>query len=169
MNGDDKDIKKHWNAQEPSLFREPGKHDPGFSIVNNTGQAKDILASEMDGNPVQLYKTRNPATTYEDPIAKAQSLIRWHHSHQPSDDEFRTRVKSVEDQLLFLLLRGDMSDNQRANGLVKLAKLLADAQKRQEDLLHRDKVEERKRTEQMLKASRMAEQMRRQRRGDGDA
>lgn len=153
-----KDVQKHWKAQEPSVFRKPYTRDKGHSIINSLDEVKQVLAMEVSGQPVDLYKTRSPATTYPDPIADAQSLIKWFHKGMTAE-EFATRITSPVEHLLYLILYGNMSDNQRAANITKLSKLLFDEQKRLEDKLHREKEIELKRQNNLMRGIKLQEEM----------
>jgi hypothetical protein len=114
---------------------------------------------ELSGSPVELYRSRSPATNYPDPIKRSQELIQWHHRCKPSAKDFKGQVNTLSDQMLYLILYGNMSDNQRANALVKLSKQLFEEQKQQEALLHRDKEIELKRQGALLKAASLQEKI----------
>ncbi len=114
---------------------------------------------ELSGNPIDLYKTRSPATDYPDPIAKAQSLLQAHHQKGLSKEEFRACIVTPADHLMYLIVHGDMSDNQRASNMVKLAKLIFDEHKRQEDALHREKEIELKRQTNVMRGIKLQEEL----------
>ena len=159
---DPSEVKKHFQAQreEQSIFVPDGRRDKGVSIVENPAEVRAVVEAEISKGPVALYKLRNPATIYTDPIARTQELIRAYRAEGVSGDDFKARIQSLEDEILYQILYEPMSAKQRVDSLVKLSKLVFEAQKRQEDLIHRDRQEERKRQDQLLKASRMGEQMR---------
>lgn len=148
----------HWKAQQASVFRAPYSRDAGLQIIHSTAEVREVLNMEVQGQAIDLLRHRSPATTYSDPIALAQAFIRSHHEGAGST-ELAAQVNSVESQLLYLILCGDMSDNQRANALVKLSKLLFEAQKHQEALLHKDREIELKRQGNLMKAEKLREEI----------
>jgi hypothetical protein len=156
------EVKKHFDAQreEQSVYVKPGRKDKGVSIVESPAEVRAVIETEAQQGPVALYKLRNPATLYSDPIARTQELIRFYREDGASADEFRSRIQSIEDEILYQILYEAMSAKQKVDSLVKLSKLVFEAQKRQEDLIHRDRQEERKREENLLRATRLGEQMR---------
>lgn len=114
---------------------------------------------EVSGTPVELYKSRSPATDYVDPMAKAQALIQAHHAKGLTEKEFKACIVTPSDHLLYLIIHGRMSDHQRATNLQKLAKLIFDEQKRQQDALHREREIELKRQNNVMRGIKLQEEL----------
>lgn len=154
------ECKRHFKAQEASVFRDPSKRDLGVSIVNTPAEAKAILQAELAGEPVTLPKLRNTAVDLVDPTARVQGQIRAIYKGKVSKEQFEGQIESPRDMLLYEIAFGDQTSNQKAKNLVALAKLLHEEQKLQEEILHRNRQLEQKRTDQLLRATRMADEMR---------
>ncbi|MEV4934135.1 hypothetical protein [Sphingobium sp. LSP13-1-1.1] len=152
-------AKRHFDAQDRSVFRKPGSRDPGVTILNDPKEAKALIASELAGNQVATYKTRNPATTFPDPAADMQRKIRSIHAGRIAPESFKENIDTVQDYLLYEIAFGDQTSNQRAKNLVALAKLLHEEQKRIDELVHRERQLEAKKTDQLLKGRALQEQM----------
>ena len=153
------EAKRHFDAQERSVFRKPHCRDDGVTILNDPKEAKALLASELAGNPVATYKSRSPATNYPDPAADMQRKIRSIHAGQITPEKFAQNIESVQDYLLYEIAFGDQTSNQRSKNLVALAKLLHAEQQRIDELVHREKQREAKKTDQLLKAGALQEQI----------
>lgn len=154
-----KEVKKHWDAQDPSIFRKPYTRDKGHSIINSVQELKQVLDMEVSGQPVDLYKTRSPATTYPDPVASVQYLIQSYHSKSLTKKEFAEQVKTPIEHQLYLILYGNMTDHQKATNIDKLIKQLFAEQKRIEDLVHREKEIELKRQNNIMRGIKLQEEM----------
>ena len=159
---DPSEVKKHFDAQreDQSIFVPPRRPDKGVSIVDSPAEVRAVVETEISEGPVSLYRLRNAATVYSDPIARTQELIRFYRAEGGTAEEFKGRIQSLEDEILYQILFEPMSAKQKVDSLVKLSKLVFEAQKRIEDLIHRDRQEERKREEQLVRTTRLAEQMR---------
>jgi hypothetical protein len=153
------ESKRHFNAQDKSVFRKPFDRDPGVTILNDVNEAKALLTSELAGQTVTTFKSRNPATTYPDPAAEIQAKIRSIHKGKTTPETFVQGITSPLDYLLYEIAYGDQTSNQRSKNLVALAKLLHEEQKRIDELVHRERQIEAKKTDQLIKGRALQEQI----------
>ena len=125
---DEKEAKRHWSAQEPSLERPYKTRDKGLTQVDNPKEIRTILEREAEEGPVATYKARTPRNIV-DPVARAQSLTRSHAQDGMDSEAFRAKCETPEDYQLWLAFYGDMKDRDRGQLLNKLSAQLWDRQK----------------------------------------
>lgn len=153
------EVKRHWQAQEPSFFRPYGARDPGHTILNTKAEVIEIVSAELEGEEVEVFKAKTPAIAIEDPYSRVQSLIRWYHRANPSKDEFSDRVEGLLDHQLLLLLYGDMKDRDRSHALNKFAGQVFEAQKHQERMMLEERKLEQRKVEGLRNANSLRMQM----------
>lgn len=147
------EARRHWQGQDPSVFRQPGSHDPGMSIVPNRDAVLEVVEREAAGEAVSLYRQKSPATALPDPVAEAQRVVR--RSRAKSLEEVLAEdCRTVEHMMLVNALKGAMTASQRATALKHVAEMIFRQQQeasKQHNILKR---EEERRAEQMLAAMR---------------
>ena len=116
-----KQVKRHWQSQEPSLFRKPNSRDKGISIVTDKKQMRAIVAHEIAGEAQEVFRLKSPAGEWHDPLARMNDLIRMSTQRGVDAKTFRELCQTPDDLMIYELLYGEMTSSQRSNGLIKVA------------------------------------------------
>lgn len=61
-------VKRHWDAQDTSVFQKPFTRDPGVTIVNTQAEVDRQLLAARDGEAVPAYRLRNTDDILADPL-----------------------------------------------------------------------------------------------------
>lgn len=110
-----------------------------MSLVESVSEVHGIIENEIDSGPTPVFKLRSTALELPDPIARSQWLIRERTKRNVGPEEFLDCCESVEDLMLFNCLYGNMADNQRNQGLAKLADLLF---RKQQEVLKQHNIQQ---------------------------
>jgi hypothetical protein len=125
---DEKEAKRHWQAQEPSLSRLYNSKDKGLTQVSGPGEIAEIVTRELDEGPVAVYRQKT-ASNLPDPVARSQWLIRKFTQEKVLADEFLPFCECAEDMVIYHARYGNMKDFPRGVLFQKYATSLFDKQK----------------------------------------
>ena len=151
-------VKKHFQAQEKSVFQKPYTRDPGVTIVTTPGEVSRILDAAQQGETVSAFKLRNTDEILPDPVARASDLLQKAHGGMSGDD-FAALVASPLDEQCRLALYGQMSDYQRAQIWQRIHKQAFEEQQAALAEAHRRHQLDQKKTDQLLKAKSLQQRM----------
>jgi len=153
-----KQVQKHWDAQDPSVFVAPYSRDPGVTIARSRSDIDRQLSAAMSGRTANAFRLRNASEPQPDPLARMCSLLKAAHEGMVAD-EFSQLIQSPVEQQAFLALYGDMKDHQRAAIWDKVNKGVFEAQQAALQEAHRAHQRDAKRTDQLLKGRALQERI----------
>lgn len=147
------ETKRHWKAQEASIFSPPKRRDKGLTIVNSPLHAEGIVDAEIASGPQNTFKVKTPPSlVIEDPMLHVQQMIRM--SKNMAADDFMLECTTPLDLALFEYLYGDMRSAQRGMGLLKLNEAIFKAQQEAMKQVNIQQARDDKREAKLLNAKR---------------
>lgn len=150
----DDQVKRHWKAQETSVFRAPKSRDKGLTIIPSPTAVGDIVQAETENGPVNTYKLKTPPDfIMDDPMRRVQDMIR--RSKQMTADEFWMLCETPLDLALYEYLFGEMRSSQRGTGLLQLNDAIFKAQQEAMKQLNIAQDRADSKMDKLLKARRM--------------
>lgn len=112
------EAKKHWNAQEPSPQRTPGRPDPGLTVASDIQTVTQIITSTLEGENPPVLRMKHPTDdVVTDYVARSNKMVQL--SLRSTAEDFLARCERAEDYELYLIRFGDMKDAQRSQALAK--------------------------------------------------
>lgn len=153
------ETKRHWSAQEVSVFRKPKSRDKGLTVVTSPDHVKGIVDAEIQQGPQNTFKLKTPPSiVIEDPMLHVQSMIRM--SKDMEAEEFMLHCTTPLDLALYEYLYGDMRSAQRGMGLLKLNEAIFKAQQEAMKQVNIQQARDDKREAKLINAQRTMKYLR---------
>ncbi|WP_156416652.1 MULTISPECIES: hypothetical protein [unclassified Sphingopyxis] len=154
----EKQVKDHWQAQKPSVFRKPHSRDKGLTIVNSPDELSGLLNAEIEQGPQRTFRMKTPPNiSFTDPTLHIQNLIRM--SREMTADEFKQQCNSPMELALYEYLYSAINPNSKAMGLLKLQELLFRAQQEANKQINVEAAREERKEERLRKMMRRMKQI----------